>query len=88
MWDCLALGIPLAHLWNLLPGCTPIPIDTDVSKLGNLNMTLQKRAIALFCIRVQADLRGCEPFTVTELLSDRATTDGFVKVCLTFTPLS
>lgn len=81
MWDLLALGVPLVHLWNHLgPPYDPIPVESDFEVRSNLSIQTRKRMIALFCMQAQRKFEKCDKWTVTELLSDRSTTDGFVKV--------
>lgn len=76
LWDCLALGVPLCYLFNLLPNVQPI--DIDVAGFDPTNDRTRKRSIAQFAMNVQ-QLEGCGTFTVTDLW-DRSSTDGFVKV--------
>lgn len=80
LWDCLALGVPLCHLYNLLPPPNqPIAIETDPELLDVHEIKLKKRAIALFSMQIQQIAPQCQQFTVMDLLGDRSTTDGFVK---------
>ncbi|THH00903.1 hypothetical protein EW026_g1702 [Hermanssonia centrifuga] len=76
LWDCLALGVPLCHLFNLLPSVTPLAVETISVDLTNDR--IKKRAIAQFAMGLR-QLEGCATFTVTDLW-DRSSTDGFVKV--------
>lgn len=80
VWDCLAIGAPLVYLFNLLPPpYKPIEgVDPDPSTFNIHDERLKKRAIAFFSMRIH-EVPDCEGFKVTDL-SDRDSTDGFVKV--------
>jgi hypothetical protein len=88
LWDCLALGVPLCVLYNLLPEVAdkdnkevpPIAIETDPDKFDVTNDKVKKRAIALFTMKAKAMFPTYELFNVTELLGTRETSDGFTKV--------
>ncbi|EIM81079.1 uncharacterized protein STEHIDRAFT_86345 [Stereum hirsutum FP-91666 SS1] len=87
VWDCLAIGAPLCYLFNLLPPpYKPIEgVDPDPSTFNIHDERLKKRAIAFFSMRIH-EVPDCEGFKVTDL-SDRDSTDGFVKIIQTITIL-
>lgn len=81
LWDCLALGVPLCFLYNLLPPpYTPIKVDTRPEAIDVDDLKPRKRAIALFIMQMKRTAPEAEEFTVTDLSGDRLSTDGFVKV--------
>jgi cell division control protein 24 len=84
LWDCLALGAPLCYLYNLLPPALydPIEVETNPALLDINDEKEKKKAIYRFAIQVHKLDSSLEPFKVTDLINDRSSTDGFVKVCL------
>jgi cell division control protein 24 len=82
LWDCLALGVPLCYLYNLLPSppSVPIAVETDPAQIDVNNDKEKKRAIILFAMQVRVIDPTLDVFKVTDLVNDRSSTDGFVKV--------
>ncbi|KAG8969523.1 hypothetical protein FRC03_002384 [Tulasnella sp. 419] len=84
LWDCLALGIPLCFLYNLLP-YPHLDINTNPSEFDHENIKEKKRATAKFIIAITSlknngAWEGPDNFTISELHSETRNTNGFVKV--------
>ncbi|KDQ21397.1 hypothetical protein BOTBODRAFT_50042 [Botryobasidium botryosum FD-172 SS1] len=94
LWDCLALGIPLCFLFNLLPlpASARIDINTDPADLNPDDVKAKKKAIIHFLMGINT-LRKAgqwdewEQFNVSELLDSERNTNGFVKVVNTVSQL-
>lgn len=96
LWHCLALGLPLCFLFNLLdiPATDRINITTDPDDPDfdepDTALKLKKKAAAFFIMGIQRLKNSgqwtdsVELFTVTELTNLEAKdTNGFVKVVAT-----
>lgn len=93
LWDCLALGVPLCFLFNLLPGPQRIDINTDPDDININDRKTRQRAAALFVnniIQLQkaGDWdEGDVGFEIRDLINEERNTNGFVKVIRTVTAL-
>ncbi|PPQ68090.1 hypothetical protein CVT25_014253 [Psilocybe cyanescens] len=93
LWDIFSMGASLCYIFDQLPA------DEDFMKINHYSLLeghyepnsddrTKMHAIAMFSSRVRAKpvldkIPGCEIFTVADLW-DRRSTDGFVKLLITF----
>ncbi|KAG8861688.1 hypothetical protein FRB96_002645 [Tulasnella sp. 330] len=92
LWDCFALGTPLCFLYNLMPGKSPLNVNTDPEDFDPDNMKERKHATAKFIIAITAmkndgDWGSADVFTISELHSETRDTNGFVKASLILSTL-
>lgn len=86
LWDCLALGVPLCFLFNLLPGPQRIDINTDPDDIDPEDRKGRKLATALFVnniIQLQKAAGDWEEdvgFEIRDLINEERNTTGFAKV--------
>jgi cell division control protein 24 len=87
IWDCFALGISLCYLYNCLanhssPALVPLTVSTDLSMLqaSAESNRVKKHAIYLFAIEVRKLNPEWASLTVSDLMNDRVSLDGFMKV--------
>jgi hypothetical protein len=93
LWDCFSLGISLCYLYNcavltapVSPGLAPITVGADLSILraANDSERRQKHAVMLFCMEVSKLNPTWDNLIVTDLINNRVSLDGFLKVPLLF----
>jgi len=95
LWDCLALGVPLCFLFNLLPGPQRIDINTDPEDIDLQDNKARQRATALFVTNViQLQKQGefsadgeDVGFQIRDLINEERNTTGFAKVVRTVAAL-
>ncbi|KAH7108095.1 hypothetical protein BKA62DRAFT_764168 [Auriculariales sp. MPI-PUGE-AT-0066] len=95
LWDCLALGVPLCFLFNLLHGPQRIDINTDPHDIDLEDNKARQRATALFVTNViQLQKQGefaadgdDVGFQIRDLITEDRNTTGFAKVVRTVTVL-
>ncbi|KZV80866.1 hypothetical protein EXIGLDRAFT_629463 [Exidia glandulosa HHB12029] len=93
LWDCLALGVPLCFLFNLLPGPQRIEINADPEDIDPADRKARQRATAAFVsniIQLQKATGDWEEdvgFEIRDLINDERNTTGFAKVVRTVTAL-
>ncbi|KAG9014144.1 hypothetical protein FRB94_014237 [Tulasnella sp. JGI-2019a] len=92
LWDCFSLGTPLCFLYNLLPGRSPLNVNTNPDEFDPENLKERKHATAKFIIAITAmkndgEWGSTDVFTISELHSETRDTNGFVKVVNTITKL-
>ncbi|KAG9009481.1 hypothetical protein FRB93_005417 [Tulasnella sp. JGI-2019a] len=85
LWDCFSLGTPLCFLYNLLPGRSPLNVNTNPDEFDPENLKERKHATAKFIIAITAmkndgEWGSTDVFTISELHSETRDTNGFVKV--------
>jgi cell division control protein 24 len=84
LWDFFCLGISLCHLYNCVPGTPHLPmtVSTDVSMLDATpdSEGAKKHAIMTFAMHVRSLDPEWDHLMVTDIVNDRVSLDGFMKV--------
>jgi cell division control protein 24 len=90
LWDCFCLGISLCYLYNTVSARSsiiPLTVGTDLSMLEAAadQDRAKKVAIVNFAMRARDLNPAWTTLTVTDLVNNRVSLDGFLKVrCVAF----